>query len=193
MSLLAHRDIPVQSRMLVSVAFALGAAFCGVIVLFVAAQILTDPGGLQGLLFVVGWLALPAALTVLALVAPRIADPVLVGMVGLVLLAALVTIPLAGPVWEFEDTHGPINLMVLLGAVIPLVALGRARPLRAGWLLIALMGGFLVLQAISLGIVDEWSVILVFAVLLPPLVIVAVLYVIAGERARRDSNPQPTG
>jgi hypothetical protein len=36
-------------------------------------------------------------------------------------------------------------------------------------------------------------VILVFGVLMPPFIAVAIVLVLADARARRDSNPQPTG
>ena len=161
----------------------LGAAFSGLLILFISAEILTDPGGTTGLLLVLAWLTLPAVLTLLALLRPTAAYPVLVVMVGLVLLAAAASIPFALQAWEFEDTHGPINLMILLGALVPLIALGRAMPTRAGWLLIITIVGSLVLQGISLLIVGQASVILVFLVLMPPFIIVAVLLILAGRVA----------
>ena len=66
-------------------------------------------------------------------------------------------------------------------------------PWEAGWLLIVTIAGSLLLQGISLGLVGQWSVVLVFAVLMPPFIAAAVLFVLAAWRARRDSNPQPTG
>ena len=185
--------IPADARALVIVGVVIGAAFAGLLVLFVGGEILSDPGGGLGLAIVVAWLALPLLLSILALWRPRVACPVLVAVVGLVLLASLATIPLAAPVWEFEDMHGPINLLVLIGALIPLIVLGRSMPWEAGWLLIATIAGSLLLQGVSLGLVGQWSVIIVFAVLMPPFIAAAVLFVLAGWRARRDSSPQPTG
>ena len=178
------RDVPQDARIFVLLGVLLGAAFSGMLVLFLVGEILSDPGGAQGALLVTAWLVLPAVLTILALVRPQAAYPALLAVTGLVLLAALVTIPLAGPVWEFEDTHGPINLLVLIGALIPLVALGRAMPARAGWLMIALIAGFVALQSLSLLLVGQWSVILVFVVLMPPFLAAATLFVIAGVKSR---------
>ena len=186
-------SVPNSARVYVILGVLLGAAFSAMIVLFVAGEILSDPGGAQGAVFVLAWLALPALLSVLALVRAQAAYPVLVIVVAIVLVASLATIPWALPVWEFEDTHGPINLMVLIGALIPPIALGRAMPWEAGWLLIATIAGSVVLQSISLGLIGQWSVIPVFIVVTAPFVAVAVLFVIGGARARRDSNPQPTG
>lgn len=193
MSVLVDARIPASARVLVTLGVILGAVFAAMLVFFIGGEMLADPGGVQGLLFVCAWLVLPAALSILALVQPGVASTVLTVTSALVVLASLVAIPLAREVWEFEDTHGPINLVVLIGALIPLVALGRARPERAGWLLIATIAGSVILQGISLGLVGEWSVIPVFVVVTAPFIAVAVLFVIGGARARRDSNPQPTG
>ena len=115
---------------------------------------------------------------------PQLAYPILVVVVALVLLASIAAIPLAGPVWEFEDTHGPINLLVIIGALIPFVALGRAMPARAGWLMVVLIAGFVILQSVSLLLAGQWSVILVFVVLMAPFGAVAALFVIGGAKAK---------
>lgn len=177
------KDVRKDAQVFVLLGVLLGAVFSGMIVLFIGGEILSDPGGVQGLAWVCAWLALPALLSILALLRPGAAYPILVVVVGLVLLAALAAIPLADVVWEFEDTHGPVNLLVIIGALIPLIALGRALPGRAGVLMIALIAGFVAFQAISLLLVGQWSVILVFAVLMPPFVAVAILFVIGGVKA----------
>lgn len=166
-------EVPQGGRVFVMLRVLLGAVFSGMLVLFVGGEILSDPGGTQGALMVVAWLALPLLLSILALV------------VALVLLASIAAIPLAGPVWEFEDTHGPINLLVIIGALIPFVALGRAMPAPAGWLLVALIAGFVILQSVSLLLVGQWSVVLVFVVLMAPFVAVAVLFVIGGMKSKQ--------
>ena len=57
-------------------------------------------------------------------------------------------------------------------------------PARAGWLMLVAIVGFVGFQSISLLLVGQWSVILVFAVLMPPFVAAAVLFVIAGVKSR---------
>lgn len=178
-------DVPQAARVFVILGVLLGAVFGGMLVLFVGGEILGDPGGAQGALMVVAWLALPLLLSILALVRPQLAYPILVVVVALVLLVSLAAIPLAGPVWEFEDTHGPINLLVIIGALIPFMALGRAMPARAGWLMVALIAGFVILQSVSLLLVGQWSVVLVFVVLMAPFVAVAVLFVIGGMKSKQ--------
>lgn len=171
------------------VAITLGVAMSGMLIFFIAGEMLSDPGGIQGVLLVLAWLALPVGLALLAWLRPVAAYPVLVVMVGLVLLAAAVGIPMAHQWWAFENTHGPIDLMVYLGAFVPLIALGRAMPVRAGWMMLITMGGALVLHSISLLIVGQPSGILVFAVLAVPLLVSAVLFVVVG---RQDTQPRPT-
>ena len=187
MNPLVDDTIPREAQVFVLLGTLLGTIFSGLLVLFIAGEILSDPGGTQGIALVVAWLALPVLLSILALVRPGAAYPVLAVVVGLVLLAALVAIPMSGAVWEFEDTHGPINLIVIIGTLIPLIALGRAMPARAGLLMLVAIAGFVAFQSISLLLASQWSVILVFAVLMPPFLAVAILFVIAGVRASRSA------
>ncbi len=177
-------DVPQAAKVFVILGVLLGAIFGGMLVLFVGGEILSDPGGAQGALMVVAWLALPILLSILALVRPQLAYRILVVVVALVLLASIAAIPLAGPIGEFEDTHGPINLLVIIGALIPFVALGRAMPARAGWLMVVLIAGFMILQSVSLLLVGQWSVVLVFVVLMAPFAAVAALFVIGGTKAK---------
>ena len=187
MNPLVDDTIPREAQVFVLLGTLLGTIFSGLLVLFIAGEILSDPGGTQGVALVVAWLALPVLLSIFALVRPSAAYPVLAVVVGLVLLAALVAIPMSVAVWEFEDTHGPINLIVIIGTLIPLIALGRAMPARAGLLMLVAIAGFVAFQSISLLLASQWSVILVFAVLMPPFLAVAILFVIAGVRASRSA------
>lgn len=187
MNPLVADEVPAQAQVFVLLGTLLGAIFSGLLVLFIAGEILSDPGGVPGLVMVTAWLALPVLLSILALVRPGAAYPILVVVVGLVLLASLLSIPMAGPLWEFEDTHGPINLLVIIGALIPLVALGRTMPARAGWLMLVAIVGSVGFQSIGLLLVGQWSVILVFAVLMPPFLAAATLFVIAGVKERRTA------
>ena len=180
-------DVPAPAEIFVMLGVLLGAAFSAMILLFIGGEILSDPGGVQGALIVAAWLAAPLILSIVALLWPRVAYPILAIAVAFVVLAALAAIPFAQQVWDFEDTHGPISLLVILGALIPLVALGRAMPGRAGRLMVGLIVGAVVCQAISLGLVGEWSVILVFGVLMPPFIAVAVLFLVGGAQSRELS------
>jgi len=68
-------------------------------------------------------------------------------------------------------------------ALIPFVALGRAMPARAEWLMVALIAGFMILPSVRLLLVGQWSVVLVFVVLMAPYAAVAALFVIGGAKA----------
>jgi len=139
-------EVPQRAHVLVTLGVICGAAFSALIVLFIGGEILADPGGLVGLGLVLAWLAVPALLCALALVRPQAAYPALVVMVALVLIAAL----------------------------IPLVALGRSMPARAGWPMIITTAGSVAFLSVSLLLVGQWSFIFVFAVLMAPYAAVAI-------------------
>lgn len=170
------------ARPWVTAALALGAIVSAGWVLLIAGEILSDPGGWLGAGWTAAWLVPSLGLTVVALVWPRIAYPVLVIVTGIVIAAAFGAMFRADALWQFEDTHGPVSLLVQIGLLIPIAALGRAMPLRAGWLLVLAIAAPLGLQAIRLLIVGQWSVILVLLIVAVPYAVVAGL-LIAGGRA----------
>ena len=171
---------------MVAAGLILGAVVSGMFVLFIAGEALSDPGGWMGAGIVAAWLVPPLALSVLAVVRPRAAHPLLVIIVWIVVAASVASIFRARMVWEFEDTHGPVNLLVQIAVLIPLVALGRAMPLEAGRLMAIALIGPLLFQAISLGVVGQWSVILVLVVVAVPFGIVALLLILGGRLGSVD-------
>ena len=179
------------ARPWVTGALALGAVVSAGWILMVAGEILSDPGGWVGAAWTAAWLVPSLGLAVVALVWPRIAYPVLVIATGVVSAAAFGAMFAADALWEFEDTHGPVSLLVEIGLLIPITALGRAMPLRAGWLLSLAIAVPLGLQAIRLLLAGQWSVILVLVVVAAPYALVAVLYIIGG-RATSLMDP-PSG
>lgn len=179
---IAHRDLAPEARILVTIALILGALVSAAFVLFIGGEMLSDPGGWQGVGWLAAWLVPSLGLAVLALLRPSIGYPVLVIAVGAVIAAAFAAIFLADAVWAFEDTYGPINLIVEIGLLMPIVALGRAMPRQAGWLLVLAITAPLVLQAVALLIVGQWSVIIVLSIVALPYAIVAFLLII-GARA----------
>ncbi|MGI9196590.1 MAG: hypothetical protein ACR2KE_03920 [Candidatus Nanopelagicales bacterium] len=179
-------DVPAAGRSMVAAGLILGVVVSGMFVLFIAGEILSDPGGWTGLAWVAAWLLPPLALSVLAVVRPRIAHPLLVVIVWILVAASVASIFRARIVWEFEDTHGPVNLLVQIAVLIPLVALGRAMPREAGRLMAIALIGPLVFQAISLVVVGQWSVVLVLVVVAVPFGIVALLLILGGRQASVD-------
>lgn len=170
------------ARPWVTAALALGAIVSAGWVLLIAGEILSDPGGWLGATWTAAWLVPSLGLDVVAIVWPRIAYPVLVIATGVVIAAAFIATFTADVLWQFEDTHGPVSLLVQIGLLIPITALGRAMPMRAGWLLVLAIAAPLGLQAIRLLIVGQWSVILVLLIVAVPYAVVAGL-LIAGGRA----------
>ena len=178
---IARSDLAPDARALVTIALILGALVSVALVLFIGGEMLSDPGGWQSVGWLAAWLVPSLGLAVFALLAPRIAYPVLVIAVGVVIAAAFGSMYAADAVWAFEDTHGPLSLLVEIGIVIPVVALGRAMPRQAGWLLVLAIAAPLLLQAIRFGIVGQWSVIPVLVIVALPYGLVAFLYVLGGR------------
>ena len=178
---IARRDLAPDARALVTIALILGALVSAAFVLFIGGEMLSDPGGWQGVGWLAAWLVPSLGLAVFALLAPRIAYPVLVIAVGVVIAAAFGSMYAADAVWAFEDAHGPVNLIVEIGLLMPLVALGRAMPRQAGWLLVLAIAAPLACQAIALLIVGQWSVIIVLAIVALPYAIVALLLILGGR------------
>lgn len=149
-----------SARALIIVGFIVGLLTAGFWSLFIAAEILSDPGGVTGLLWVAAWLVPMAVLILLTLFAPGVARVVLMVLVGMFVIAIIATIIFANAWNDFENTHGPVSLVVAVALATPLVLLGRARPYVAGLLLvitvvvpiIAAMIAFLGVRTIGGGI-----------------------------------------
>ncbi|MEZ5115419.1 MAG: hypothetical protein R2737_04045 [Candidatus Nanopelagicales bacterium] len=124
---------------LVIVVLVLGAMVAGFWTLFVAGEMLSDPGGWYGLGLVLAWVVPMLGLGALALLRPAWAAPLLIALVALWAAASVLTVVYASTWQEFEDTHGPVGLIVMVALCVPLVALGRTRSLLAGVLLLVVL------------------------------------------------------
>ena len=169
------------------VGFGIGAMFVGFIALFVAGETLVDPGGWQGVGLTAAWLLPMLALAVLALLRPAAAVPV---------LAVATLLPLGFGVWSlldyegargWEDSHGPLGLLLLLVVAAGLVVLGLARPWEAGVLLLVATVGPALLTMVGAG--SDWLEPMSIAFITGPLVAAGVLFLLA---ARRPEVPAPT-
>ena len=172
----------------VEVALAVGVGPAAMWTLFVSAEILSDPGGWRGLGFVILWVLPILALAALALRRPDWAAPVMTALVGVWVAASLLTVWFATAWAQYEDTHGPIGLVVMLGLCVPLVLLGRARALHAGILLL-----IAVITPIVCGIAAmlvTWTVGggIVLVVIGGPFLVSGVLLVLAGRSERTPSR-----
>jgi hypothetical protein len=124
---------------LVVVVLVLGGLVAGFWTLFVAGEMLSDPGGWYGLILVLSWVVPMVALSALALLRPTWAAPLLVSLVSLWVAASIATIVYASTWQEFEDTHGPVSLIIMVALCVPLIALGRTHSFLAGVLLLVVL------------------------------------------------------
>ena len=169
-------------------ALVIGAAATAFFVVAIAVGLFDNPGGVRGVVVLLVWLAIPFVLGVFAAYSPRAAYPVLVVIVGLALIYALTSILAARAVWAFEEANGPVNLMISIAVLAPLVVLGKSLPHKAGVLIILTVVGMFVLQSISLLFVGKSSLILELAVTVPPYLISGGLFWLAGRRAETPAT-----
>ena len=177
-----HTDV---TRPMVLIVLAIGGLVAAFWTLFMAGEILTDPGGWFGLALVCMWLLPMLGLSALALLRPSWAAPVLVALVGLWVAGSALTVVYAESWRQFEDTHGPVSLIVLVALCVPLLALGRDRSLLAGVLLLVtvatpiLAGVFWVIGGAGLGGT------LALAVIATPFVVLGAVLIAIGVLDRR--------
>lgn len=164
-----------------------GAAFVGLAALFVAGSAFADPGGWSAVGMTAAWLVPLVALVALAFWRPRQSVPVLV--VAALLPLALGTWSLVDPTAarDWENRVGPVGLVVLLVVGAGLVTLGLSRPGLAGAVLLVVTVVPPLLAALAPG--AGRGAPLSLGLLTLPLVVSAVLYLVAGTRARgRDPH-----
>ncbi|WP_020662071.1 hypothetical protein [Amycolatopsis benzoatilytica] len=112
------------------------AAFGG---LFIIGETMADPGGVRGVLFVLAWLVPMAGLTFCAARWPHAAAGVLTAAAAVVAVFVLLDAAL-------RLRTGPVGFISVFAVAVPLGVLGLRRPVRAGWLLLA-VGALLALSA----------------------------------------------
>jgi len=164
----------------VATALIVGMVMSAGIVLFIGGEMMTDPGGWVGAGLVAAWLVLPVAVTVVALLRPAWGLVILSGCVGLLVLASAATWFAPDQIAAFEDSHGPVLLIAGVAVWLPLIALGRARPLSAGGLLLAATLLPIVLQVGVLVVQGAGMVIVSLTIVSTPFVLLGMLLVAAG-------------
>lgn len=185
---LVDRHLAPSARPIVATALIVGMIMSAGIVLFIGGEMLTDPGGWTGAGLVVAWLVLPVVVAVVALLRPAWGLVILSGCVGLLVLASAATWFAPDQIAAFEDSHGPVLLIAGVAVWLPLIALGRARPLSAGGLLLAATLLPIVLQVGVLVVQGAGMIIVSLMIVSTPFVLLGMLLVGAGlvdTRARR--------
>lgn len=170
------------------IALGIGAIASAVVTVYLAIDLFNVPGGAKAFFTLIVWLAVPFVLTVFAATAARGAYPVLVVLVGLVLVMSVTTIPAARSVAEFENSNGPIRLMVLVAVLVPLVTLGLEMPRHAGQLMLFTLGGVFVTQALSLLLARQSTAIVELALVELPFLAVGGLYLLVGRQQAQTAS-----
>lgn len=185
---LVDRHVAPSARPLVATALIAGMVMSAGIVLFIGGEMLTDPGGWTGAGLVAAWLVLPVVVAVVALLRPAWGLVIAAGCVGLLVLASVASWFASDEIAAFEDSHGPVLLIAGIAVWLPLIALGRSRPLAAGILLFAATLLPIVLQAGVLVVQGAGMVIVSLMIVSTPFVLLGMLLVAAGivdTQARR--------
>jgi hypothetical protein len=153
---------------------------------FLLGETFMDPGGSEAWLLSAAWVVPAAALSVAAMVWPRVAAPVLAVLAIVVALFQVVeaivdVIP--------EDDVGPVGLVVALALAIPLAFLGLKRAVLAGWLLVAVglsMAVGVLIEAIGAGGPRPSAVVVAI-----PFVLFGAMFVLAEYRPRSHRGSVP--
>lgn len=169
------------------VGFAFVAAFTGLVTLMLVGYTVADPGGWVAVgLIAAGILPVVA----LSLVAHRWPDAAL----RVLAVASLAPIGFGlmqlvdyGRWSAWEDSHGPIGLVLVIGIAFPLAVAGLARPAPAGLLMIALCLVPAVLAAIGAG--SQWYLPLSIALVSAPVAVSGLLFYLAGRSASTAGVP----
>lgn len=127
------------ARTLVLIGGIVGLASAGMWTLFVAAEIISDPGGLVGVMWIASWFVPTIAVTFVTLFWPRFARALLTTLMAIFVLGMISTLVNAQRWYDFENSYGPVQLVIVLGLSVPVVLLGRTEPRWAGWLLVILV------------------------------------------------------
>ena len=167
-----------------AVAVTLG--FVGLMGLFIGGDAVTDPGGWAGIGGTALWVLAMLGLLLLALYRPGAA------MVVLVVAACA---PLAFGVWSlvdygaahgWEDSHGPLSLVLVMSICAPAAVVGLVRPRAAGALILTVSLVPLALAAV--GAASQFLEPLSVGLVLAPLVASGIVFLWS---ARQPARPRP--
>ncbi|WIY00770.1 hypothetical protein QRX60_43075 [Amycolatopsis mongoliensis] len=132
-------------RVLRYVAFGVLMAFAAFGALFIVGETMLDPGGAPGVLLTLSWSVPMAVLTFCAARWPRAAAGVLT-----VVAVAVALFVVADALFGFRA--GPAAFIAGFAVAVPLGVLGLRRPVRAGWLLLAVGTLLTASGAVTVGI-----------------------------------------
>lgn len=161
--------------------------FVGLVTLFVGGDAVTDPGGWVGIGGTAVLVLAMFGFSPLAFYRPGAA---------LVVLAVAACAPVAFGVWSlvdysaahlWEDSHGPLSLVLVVAICAPASVAGLFRPRAAGYLILTVSVVPLLLAAV--GAASHFYEPLSVGLLLAPLVASGVLFLLSG---RQHGHPHPS-
>ena len=163
--------------------------FVGLVTLFVGGDAVTDPGGWAGIGGTIAWVLAMLGLSVLALYRPAAA---------MVVMAVAACAPVAFGVWSmvdygaahaWEDSHGPLSLVLVITVCVPAGVAGLVHPRAAGYLMLTVSVVPLVLTAV--GAASHFYEPLSVGLLIAPLVAAGVLFLLSGRQEARSRPSAP--
>lgn len=136
-SMVRHHEVARRALALRRAGFGWMLAFGVLGGLFIAGETFSDPGGLAAAAMVLGWLVPVGLLAALAWWRPRLAEPVLMALVVVVVAyVAWSVIGSRGP-RGIRDLEGPFDAIAVFAVSVALGVLGLRRPRPAGLMLLA--------------------------------------------------------
>lgn len=167
-------------------ALGLTLGFVGLVTLFVAGDAITDPGGWAGIGGSAAWVVTMLVLCLLAWYRPGGALAVLTVAACAPLAFGLWSLADYGAAHAWEDSHGPLSLVLVVAICAPAGVAGLFRPRAAGCLILAVNVIPLVLAAV--GARSHFYEPLAVGLVLLPLVAGGSLFLFSGHRL---NQPQP--
>lgn len=169
-------------------ALAVTSGYVGLVTLFVGGYAVTDPGGWVGIGGTAAAVAIMCAMALLALVHPGRTLAVLVVAACAPLAFGLWSLTDYAAAYEWEDSHGPVSLVLVVAICGPAAVAGLHHPRAAAHLIIAVSVIPVLLASVGAGahFYEPLSV----GFLLMPLLVAAGLFLLAGHL---DRSPQAPG
>ncbi|WP_344132754.1 hypothetical protein [Pedococcus bigeumensis] len=158
--------------------------------LFVGGDAVTDPGGWAGIGGTAVFVLVVGALCLLAWYHAGASFAV---------LAVAASAPLAFGVWslvdygaahDWEDSHGPLSLVLVVAICAPAGVAGLFRPRAAGYLILTVSVVPLLLAAV--GATSHFYEPLSVGLLLAPIVASGILFLLSGRQQGQRGNPVVT-
>lgn len=182
-----------RARVLVLVGVLVGLASSGMWTLFVAAEILSDPGGAVAIAWIAVWFVPTLVVSAMTFFWPRVSRVVLLVLMAAYLLGIVAMIVWAQRWYEIENTLGPVQLVVALALSVPLLLLGLTHARAAGWLLIILVAAPLIAGLAAFAGVRVMGGAIAMVVVGAPLIASGVLYLVAHRVDARASMIRDEG